>query len=284
MRWIGTVHGARLQHVLATARAALFPITWDEPGGTAVTESLALGCPCRRLPPWLPTRTRPPWPHGTARHPRRRRRPRRPARREPTDRPGRVREGCRHPLQASRHGRALSSALPRCPHQRAITAATTPNTTPRQGRSALAPRRPSIAASVTGATAIATRRSCMRTTVVTPSQSPSAPTETRTPPDAPEDHLARPRRLRPRRRDALDELARTKCNPHRCRGAPREPPATTRPGRLDDTQQQPQRATPARRRHRRIPRPRRQPQRIHDQPGLRRFNRSRLDATRAARD
>ena len=45
MRWIGTVHGARLQHVLATARAALFPITWDEPGGTAVTESLALGCP-----------------------------------------------------------------------------------------------------------------------------------------------------------------------------------------------------------------------------------------------
>jgi len=45
VRWIGTVNGARLQHLLATARAALFPITWDEPGGTAVTESLALGCP-----------------------------------------------------------------------------------------------------------------------------------------------------------------------------------------------------------------------------------------------
>jgi glycosyltransferase involved in cell wall biosynthesis len=45
VRWAGTVNGARLQHLLATARAALFPITWDEPGGTAVTESLALGCP-----------------------------------------------------------------------------------------------------------------------------------------------------------------------------------------------------------------------------------------------
>lgn len=45
VRWVGTIHGSRLQHLLATARAALFPITWDEPGGTAVTESLALGCP-----------------------------------------------------------------------------------------------------------------------------------------------------------------------------------------------------------------------------------------------
>jgi glycosyltransferase involved in cell wall biosynthesis len=45
VRWAGTVNGVRLQHLLATARAALFPITWDEPGGTAVTESLALGCP-----------------------------------------------------------------------------------------------------------------------------------------------------------------------------------------------------------------------------------------------
>lgn len=45
VQWIGTVTGTRLQHLLATARAALFPITWDEPGGTAVTESLALGCP-----------------------------------------------------------------------------------------------------------------------------------------------------------------------------------------------------------------------------------------------
>ena len=45
VRWIGTVSGTRLQQLLATARAALFPIVWDEPGGTAVTESLALGCP-----------------------------------------------------------------------------------------------------------------------------------------------------------------------------------------------------------------------------------------------
>jgi glycosyltransferase involved in cell wall biosynthesis len=45
VRWVGTVHGTELTHLLSTARAALFPLCWDEPGGTAVTEALALGCP-----------------------------------------------------------------------------------------------------------------------------------------------------------------------------------------------------------------------------------------------
>ena len=31
--------------LVATARAALFPLRWEEPGGTAVVESLALGTP-----------------------------------------------------------------------------------------------------------------------------------------------------------------------------------------------------------------------------------------------
>jgi glycosyltransferase involved in cell wall biosynthesis len=45
VRWVGTVHGTELIHLVGTARAALFPVCWDEPGGTAVTEALALGCP-----------------------------------------------------------------------------------------------------------------------------------------------------------------------------------------------------------------------------------------------
>lgn len=45
VRWAGTVHGAELTHLVATARTALFPVCWDEPGGTAVIEALALGCP-----------------------------------------------------------------------------------------------------------------------------------------------------------------------------------------------------------------------------------------------
>jgi glycosyltransferase involved in cell wall biosynthesis len=45
VHWVGTVHGARRDHLLATAAAALFPIDWEEPGGTAVVESLALGTP-----------------------------------------------------------------------------------------------------------------------------------------------------------------------------------------------------------------------------------------------
>jgi glycosyltransferase involved in cell wall biosynthesis len=45
VRWIGTVHGAERDDLVATADAALFPIDWNEPGGTAVVESLALGTP-----------------------------------------------------------------------------------------------------------------------------------------------------------------------------------------------------------------------------------------------
>ena len=37
--------GCERDHLVATARATLFPVCWDEPGGTAVTESLALGTP-----------------------------------------------------------------------------------------------------------------------------------------------------------------------------------------------------------------------------------------------
>ncbi|MFD1149311.1 glycosyltransferase [Saccharothrix hoggarensis] len=44
VRWVGTVRGGEREHLLATAAAALFPITWEEPGGTAVTEALALVC------------------------------------------------------------------------------------------------------------------------------------------------------------------------------------------------------------------------------------------------
>jgi glycosyltransferase involved in cell wall biosynthesis len=43
--WLGTVHGRERERLVATATAALFPITWAEPGGTAVVEALALGCP-----------------------------------------------------------------------------------------------------------------------------------------------------------------------------------------------------------------------------------------------
>ena len=45
VRWIGTVTGRDRDDLLATARAALFPLRWEEPGGTAVVESLALGTP-----------------------------------------------------------------------------------------------------------------------------------------------------------------------------------------------------------------------------------------------
>ncbi len=45
VRWIGNVEGMQRDHLVATARATLFPLCWDEPGGTAVTESLALGTP-----------------------------------------------------------------------------------------------------------------------------------------------------------------------------------------------------------------------------------------------
>jgi glycosyltransferase involved in cell wall biosynthesis len=42
-RWIGSVAGEAKDDLLRTARAALFPIDWEEPGGTAVCEALAAG-------------------------------------------------------------------------------------------------------------------------------------------------------------------------------------------------------------------------------------------------
>ncbi|MBB6351075.1 glycosyltransferase [Nonomuraea muscovyensis] len=45
VRWIGAVGGRERDDLYASARAALFPIQWDEPGGTAVVEALALGVP-----------------------------------------------------------------------------------------------------------------------------------------------------------------------------------------------------------------------------------------------
>lgn len=45
VRWVGTVAGAERDALVATARASLTPIDWEEPGGTAVVESLALGTP-----------------------------------------------------------------------------------------------------------------------------------------------------------------------------------------------------------------------------------------------
>ena len=45
VRWVGTVAGQERDDLVATARASLVPIDWEEPGGTAVVESLALGTP-----------------------------------------------------------------------------------------------------------------------------------------------------------------------------------------------------------------------------------------------
>ena len=45
VRWVGTVLGAERDELVSTADATLFPIDWEEPGGTAVVESLALGTP-----------------------------------------------------------------------------------------------------------------------------------------------------------------------------------------------------------------------------------------------
>jgi glycosyltransferase involved in cell wall biosynthesis len=44
-RWIGSVGGAEKDELLASARALLCPIRWEEPGGTAVVEALASGTP-----------------------------------------------------------------------------------------------------------------------------------------------------------------------------------------------------------------------------------------------
>ncbi|PZF98993.1 glycosyltransferase [Micromonospora deserti] len=45
VRWVGTVAGQERDDLLAGARASLFPLRWEEPGGTAVVESLAVGTP-----------------------------------------------------------------------------------------------------------------------------------------------------------------------------------------------------------------------------------------------
>ncbi|RAK42702.1 glycosyltransferase involved in cell wall biosynthesis [Actinoplanes lutulentus] len=45
VRWAGTVTGRERDLLVARARVALFPLRWEEPGGTAVVESLALGTP-----------------------------------------------------------------------------------------------------------------------------------------------------------------------------------------------------------------------------------------------
>jgi glycosyltransferase involved in cell wall biosynthesis len=45
VRWVGTLTGQARDDLLAGASAALFPLRWNEPGGTAVVESLALGTP-----------------------------------------------------------------------------------------------------------------------------------------------------------------------------------------------------------------------------------------------
>jgi glycosyltransferase involved in cell wall biosynthesis len=45
VRWVGTIAGATRDDLVAAARMALFPLRWNEPGGTAVVEALALGTP-----------------------------------------------------------------------------------------------------------------------------------------------------------------------------------------------------------------------------------------------
>jgi glycosyltransferase involved in cell wall biosynthesis len=45
VRWIGTVGSQERNTLVASARVSLFPLQWEEPGGTAVIETLALGTP-----------------------------------------------------------------------------------------------------------------------------------------------------------------------------------------------------------------------------------------------
>ncbi len=45
VRWIGTVGSRERNALVASARFSLFPLQWEEPGGTAVVETLALGTP-----------------------------------------------------------------------------------------------------------------------------------------------------------------------------------------------------------------------------------------------
>lgn len=45
IRWIGSVSGAAKDDLIRRARAVLFPLQWEEPGGTAVVEALSAGTP-----------------------------------------------------------------------------------------------------------------------------------------------------------------------------------------------------------------------------------------------
>ena len=45
VRWVGAVGGAEKDCLLRTARAVLFPLRWNEPGGTAIVEALLAGVP-----------------------------------------------------------------------------------------------------------------------------------------------------------------------------------------------------------------------------------------------
>jgi glycosyltransferase involved in cell wall biosynthesis len=45
VRWIGTITSQERDKLVASARVSLFPLQWEEPGGTAVVEALALGTP-----------------------------------------------------------------------------------------------------------------------------------------------------------------------------------------------------------------------------------------------
>jgi glycosyltransferase involved in cell wall biosynthesis len=45
VRWIGSVAGNEKADLLRRSRAVLFPVRWEEPGGTAVCEALAAGTP-----------------------------------------------------------------------------------------------------------------------------------------------------------------------------------------------------------------------------------------------
>jgi glycosyltransferase involved in cell wall biosynthesis len=45
VRWIGNIADTERDRLVGHARATLWPLCWDEPGGTAVIESLALGTP-----------------------------------------------------------------------------------------------------------------------------------------------------------------------------------------------------------------------------------------------
>jgi len=45
IRWIGSVSGSAKDDLMRRARAVLFPLQWEEPGGTAMVEALSLGTP-----------------------------------------------------------------------------------------------------------------------------------------------------------------------------------------------------------------------------------------------